>query len=457
MIMRPITHRFFCFALLGIVGILPFFAKPEPPEPAIKQFADMFVRQDAEGILKSMHADMVTGTDLTLSEIENLLKRYRANLFKFEKLDIQKRMKAEDESTQRVQVELTFKGPILAKEYPNPSVLKMVQLWIFENNKWWLERSISMDYYVESDKSYPTEPQDEAATQFEATLAVLDRLGLKNEEAEALAQSTESGNSADDYKELDRSYQRDKGSTGVDPKSESMQIFLKAAARANGGWLQSYSGDFQSGSEDKRKPVPWQMIKDYVKGAIELGKHLEKTGKTKSATAVYRRIISLGNQFAKEPGGYQFAVWGSEFQREGAEQLARIGDAAEKPKALKLVRDCSRKIDLLQTALGCLNVMNDYVSEKAAIVAAIRKDDPIFMPWGINTLAIFAIRGAPANDEVCKAAGTTVIVFNPKMQKSASEALATLSSGPLTKVKQFVDFQNEWIRAHNVYALPNTR
>ena len=117
MIMRPITHRFFCFALLGIVGILPFFAKPEPPEPAIKQFADMFVRQDAEGILKSMHADMVTGTDLTLSEIENLLKRYRANLFKFEKLDIQKRMKAEDESTQRVQVELTFKGPILAKDY----------------------------------------------------------------------------------------------------------------------------------------------------------------------------------------------------------------------------------------------------------------------------------------------------------------------------------------------------
>jgi hypothetical protein len=456
--MRPLANRLFSFAIIGLVGILPFFSKPpDPPEKAIKEFADMFVRQDADGILKNMQTDVVTGTDLTLPEIENLLKRFQSNQFKFQDMVVQKKLKAEDESAERVQVELTFKGPVLAKEYPDPSVLKMVQLWIFENNKWWLERSISMDYSVNSDQSYPSERQDETAAQFEAALAVLDRLGVRNSEAEALAQPSESGNSVDDYKELDRSYQRDKGPKGVDPKSESVQVFLKAAARANGGWLMNYSGDFQTGSSDKRKAVPWGMIKDYVKGAIELGKHMERNGKTKSASAVYKRIICLGCQFLNEPGGYQFALWGLEFQRQGAEQVARVGDAAEKQKALKIVHECSRKTDLLQTALGCLNVMNDYVSEKAAIVAAKRKDDPIFMPWGISTLAIFSIRGAPAKDEVCKAAGTTVVILNPKMQKIASDALAATAAEQSGKVKQFIEFQNEWIRAHNVYGLPTSR
>jgi hypothetical protein len=457
--MRPLANRLFSFAIIGLVGILPFFSKPpDPPEKAIKEFAEMFVKQDADGILKLMQTDVVTGTDLTLSEIENLLKRYQSNKFKFQDLVVQKKMKAEEESesAERVQVELTFKGPVLANDYPDPSVLKMVQLWILEKDKWRLERSVSMDYTVNSDQSYPSEPQDETAAQFEATLAVLDRLGLRNDEAEALAQPSQSGNSVDDYKELDRSYQRDKGPKGVDPKSESMQVFLKAAARANGGWLMDYSGDFQTGSTDKRKPVPWGMIKDYIKGAIELGKYMEKNGKPKSASAIYKRIISLGCQFLNEPGGYQFALWGLEFQRQGAEQVARVGDAAEKQKALKVIHDCSRKTDLLQTALGCLNVMNDYVSEKAAVVAAKRKDDPVFMPWGINTLAIFAVRGAPAKDEVCKAAGTTVLVLNPKMQKIASDAL-TAATQQSKKLKQFIEFEYEWIRVHNVYGLPTSR
>ena len=84
-----------------------------------------------------------------------------------------------------------------------------------------------MDYYVESDKLYPTEPQDEAATQFEATLAVLDRLGLKNEEAEALAQSTESGNSADDYKNWTGLIKEIKGPQGLTRSRRACRSFSK--------------------------------------------------------------------------------------------------------------------------------------------------------------------------------------------------------------------------------------
>jgi hypothetical protein len=103
--------------------------------------------------------------------------------------------------------------------------------------------------------------------------------------------------------------------------------------------------------------------------------------------------------------------------------------------------------------MACLDDMADYKSLKSAIIAAGRTDDAIFGPWGINTLSIFALKGAPANDAAIKAAGGTVLVRNPAMQKKALEVLNQLETEPSGKVKAFIANQKEWITSHNVYGV----
>jgi hypothetical protein len=444
--------RYFC-VVAAVFGVFSYFTPPDPPEKVIKDFVTTFQSKNSAAIYAMMHPDVVSGKEISQSDVDSFLKHYKVETLKFENFNIARRMKSEDGSTERFQATLTFRGPVLAPEYPKPSAFEMDLLWVLEDKKWWVERTFATDYIVSSDKPYPTKAQDENAVQFQAALAVLDKIKSSDNEAVALAGPTTQGTGSKEYTELESVYRKERGPKGLDSDANGIQLFLKGASRSTGGLLSVYYGDFRNGPKDTRKPVPWGMFKDYALAATASAKNLEKRGKGKAAEAVYKRLINLGGQLLSEPGGVQFAVWGSTFQKQGAEGLAQVAAAGERERAAAFARVASRRLDVLQTAMACLDDMADYKSLKSAIIAAGRTDDAIFGPWGINTLSIFALKGAPANDAAIKAAGGTVLVRNPAMQKKALEVLNQLGTEPSGKVKAFIANQKEWITSHNVYGV----
>jgi tetratricopeptide (TPR) repeat protein len=436
------------------MGVLPFFGSPEEPTAALQRFVTLFVGQDAAGITKIIQPEITSEIDVTSEDVEGFLKRYRSNTLTLESSKVDKRFKSEDGTTERFQATLSFRGPVLSPEYPKASTLKMTLLWVMQDGKWWLERPLSIVQWVTSSDAYPTEAQDEAAARFKAAAAVLDQVGLPGKEDLALVDYPFTGNAIAQYKELEKLHLQERGSKGIDPRASGVQVLLKGAGRSQGGLLQIYQGDFPSGPDDKRRPVPWDMFRDYVQAAIKLGKIYEKQEKPKEAERIYRRVIALGRQFLDEPGGFQYVNWGMTFQRQGAQALAGLlgsSRSAEKQRASAFANLTSRRLDLLQTALNALDDMADYKSLKAAILASGRTGDLILRPWGINTLAILALRGAPASASARSAAGGMVLVKNPAMEKKAMAALDELSSEPSGKVKLFIADQKEWIRNHQVY------
>jgi tetratricopeptide (TPR) repeat protein len=446
--------RFCCITIVGMLGILPFFGSPEEPNAALQRFVKLFVGQDAAGITKIVQPEIASEIDVTPQDVESFLKRYRSNSLTLENSSIDKIFESEDKKTERFQATLSFRGPSLSPEYPKPSTLKMILLWVMQDGKWWLERPLSITQWVTSSDAYPTEAQNEAAARFKAAVAVLDQLGLPGKEDLAWVDYPSAGNAIPQYKELEKLHLQERGSKGIDARASGVQVLLKAAGRSQSGLLQIYQGDFPSGPDDKRRPVPWDMFRDYVQAAIKLGKLYEKQAKPKEAERIYRRVISLGRQFLDEPGGFQYMNWGMTFQKQGAEALAgllRSNRSAEKQQVAAFANLTSRRLDLLQTALNTLDDMADYKSLKAAILASGRAGDSILRPWGINTLAILALRGAPADPSAMKAAGGVVLVKNPVMEKKALAALNELSSEPSGKVKSFIEDQKQWIRKHRVY------
>jgi hypothetical protein len=443
-----------CFCMVAAVfGVLSYFSPSDSPEKVVQDFVTTFQSRNATAIYAMMHPDVVGGKEISAADVEAFLKYYKVDTLKFENFHIDRRMKSEDGSAERFQATLTFRGPVLAPEYPKPSAFEMALLWVLEDKKWWVERTFSTDYVVSSDAPYPSPAQDESALQFEAALAVLDKIKLNDDGAAALTGPTTQGSGSKEYVELEASYRTERGPKGVDPKADGIQTLLKGASRGAGGLLEIYYGDFKTGPKDNRKPLPWGMFRDYVHAAIENAKEQEKRGATKAAQSTYKRIICLGRQFLSEPGGIQFAIWGASFQKQGAEGLARVASSAEKEQVAAFASVASRRLDVLQTALACLDDMKDYKSLKSAIMAARRTDDAIFRPWGINTLALYALKGAPANEAATNAAGGTVLVRNPAMQKMALSVLKELESEPSGKVKPFIENQKEWITSHNVYGV----
>jgi hypothetical protein len=451
--MRKRNH-FCCFALVALVGLLSFFKAPEEPEKALDRFVSAFKAQDAESIYKMLHPEIVSGKEIRSSDVESFLKRYRSNTLVLEKLTVDSRFKSEDGTTDRFQATAYFRGPVLAPNYSTPSSLTMVLLWVYEDEKWWLERPLSISYVVTSTDSYPTPAQQELGLRFETTLAVLDRLGLPGTEDMALLERPVGGSATEQYRELESLYARERSPQGVDPKGRGVQVLLEAARRSSGGLLQLYQADFQADPTHTRRPVPWDMFQTYVQAAVKYGKSLERREAPHRAESVYRRIMAFGRQFLNEPGGYQFMVWGMTFQKQAAEELCRLLAStghAQKKEAQGFLNLASRRLDLLQTALGCLDDMTDYRSLQAAIMAAERSGDSVFRPWGINTLTILALKGAPAPADTIKEAGALVLVDNPAMKKVASEELDRLESEPSGRVKSFVENQKQWIVHHEVY------
>jgi hypothetical protein len=443
-----------CFCVVAAVfGIFSFLTPAETPEKAIHDFVTSFDAKNAAAIYATLQPDVVGGKDISKSDVEAFLKHYKAGTLKFKNFHIDRRMKSEDGSTERFRATLTFRGPVLAPEYPTPSAFELAMLWVMENKKWWIERTFSSDYIVTSDKPYPSSAQNENAMRFQAALAVLDKLKSEDDEATALIGSETPGTGSKEYAELERLYRKERGPQGVGPNADGVQVLLKAASHGDGGLLKIYYGDFRSSPQDMRKPVPWGMFRDYVHAAIKSAKEYEKHGKTGAAQVVYKRVISLGRQFLKEPGGVQFAVWGADFQKQGAEGLVGVSRSGEKELAAEFTGLASRRLDVLETALACLDDMQDYKSLKSAIIAAGRAKDTAFRTWGINTLSIFAIKGAPASDVATKTAGGSVLVRDAAMQKKARAVLDELATEPSGKIKSFIENQKEWIRSHNVYGV----
>lgn len=450
----PFNRHLCCFVLVGIAGILPFFHGVEEPEAVMQRFVTLFKAQDAQAILDIMSPEIVTQTELTVKDVEAFLKRYSSDTLKLERLTIDKRLKSEDGETERFQTTLLFRGPVLDPRYKNPSLLSMTLLWLLEDKKWWLERPLTIHYVVTVDDAYPTADQQERALRLQATMDVLAKIGLPgSEDLDLLPPGTE-GSAVEDYRDLERIYSQERGAKGVAADGRGVQVFLEAATRRQGGFLSLYQADFENDPSKGRKPPPWDMFRDYVSASIKFAKSLEKQEKPKRAVSVYRKLLSFSRQLLNEPGGFQFVQWGLTFQKQGADELARVlseTGGTQKDRAEACARLAARRLDLLQTGLSCLDDMADYRSLQAAVVATEPSPVNVFRSWGVNTLAILALKGAPATREAIKSAGAMVVVDNPAMRRVAWKTLENLEAEPSGRMAAFIEKQKKWITGHEVY------
>lgn len=448
------SRNHYALSVIGLIGFLSFFSSPESPEQAIKRFLEVLKVRDAAGFRQLIHQDVVMDKEVPTEELSSFLKRFGGPAWKIEGGRIDKELKSEDGETRRFQATLEFQGPALSSDYSGPAHLKMTLLWVLDEAKWWFERSLGVQCTAGFPRSYPTPEQGETATRFQAAMDVLDRLGLPGKEDLTLAGAAIPGTASTYYKRLEALHLQERSPNGIAWDARGVSAFLNGASRARGDLLERYHGDFRDGPDDFRKPVPWDMFRDYVEGAIRRAKRDEKVGSTDKAEAIYRKIISFGRQVLDEPGGLQFLRWGIAFQKRGAEELHELLTKNNSPKqeeTASFVRLASRRLDLLGTALGCLDNMTDFKSLQAAILASRRTGDVYFRPWGINTLVIFSIKGAPAQQELAEKIGTIVRVTSPQMQEVAAEALQQLAGEPSGRLASFIETQKDWVRTHKVY------
>jgi hypothetical protein len=452
MLVKLFGRNYPCVAILGFLGVLSFLSSSEEPETAMKKFIAAFKAQDAAAVLKMMYPEIVSEKDVKLEDVQEFLKRYRSNVLTLTNSRVDARIKSEDGTTERFQCTMTFTGPSLGPAYPNRPEFRMVLLWIAEDGTWWLERPISMEHVVQWTKPYPTPEQNEAELRFKTALEVINTIGMPGEEDKEIMGRPAPGKAVEAYRELERLYPKERSSRGIDPKAEGVQMFLKAATVEHAHLLKYYQPDFKAGTDDKRPSMPWEMFGEYAQAAIERAKAAEKQGNPRVAESIYKRLITLGRQILNEPGGARFLIWGIGIQKRAAEELARVQERpADREKTSAFIQLAGRRLDLLQTALSCLDDMVDYKALSAAAYAANNSKDHVFRPLGINTLAILAIKGAPANEAATRAAGGIVILQNRVMQKQALEALEKIASESSGSVKTEVEFQKEWVKTHRVF------
>ncbi|MFH1115589.1 MAG: hypothetical protein V1792_16900 [Pseudomonadota bacterium] len=444
-----------CIAIAGLIGLSSFiWSTGQNPEEALRKFAQLFTAQDAAGLTQIISPEIRAGKEIRTEDVERFLKRCHSRRLTLHDMKIDERFKSEDGSTERISSTFIFQGPPLAPEFQGPSSLKMVLLWILDDGKWWLERPMSIEYLVKSGAAFPTPKQEELALRFNTAVAVLEKIGLGGPEEDSLIGRPANGPAVSEFKELEKIHPKERDAKGVDQTAYGVQVLLRAAARRPAGLRELYHGDFKTDPADRRRPVPWDMFRDYVRAAISYGKSLEGRGSRTKAARVYRNIIALGRRFVEESGGYQYYLWGFTFEKLGAEELARVlpsTASVEKEAARNLAGLASRRIDLLQTALNCLDDLVDYNSLKAAITAAEGTEGGFFRTWGINTLSILAEKGAPADPSLAGTVGAAVMISNPGMERTASDALDRLSSRSPAEVKSFIEHQRRWVRKHRVY------
>lgn len=447
-------YRLFSVAVIPLVGVLSFLSKAPDPGQALQQFVNAFIAGNAAGLKEIIHPEVMTGKEIQTGDVEKFLQRFHHGSLVLEESKIDKRIKSEDDKTERFQATVVFQEPAPGPQYAGPSRLTMVLLWALEDDRWWLERPLSICLTVNSTEKFPTDRQRESAMQFETACGVLERIGVKDDKDLDIIGKRAPGAATNEYVELEQLHQKERNKRGIDPDSRGVDLLIRAAGKEHGGFLQVYHGDFKEGPKDKRRPMPWEVLRDYGGAALERGKTQEKRMNAKAAQRIYRQVIAVGRQLIDEPGGYSFVNWGLTFQKQGAEALARVlppSAAEEKARVSAFANLVSRRLDSLQTALGCLDDLADYHALEAAISASQRTSDTIFRPWALNTLAILSLKGAPAGTSAMQSAGGLLLVINPAMQKLAATRLDELITKEGGRTKEFIDAQREWVQTHNVY------
>ena len=440
--------------MVALLGLFSFFGSSETPQDAVGRFVKIFTARQSDALIGIIHPDIVEGKEIGTKEAKSFLDRFKGHSLTFEGFRVDERLKSEDGKTERFRATLNFKSSPISRDYPGPTRLQMSLQWVSDGGRWWLERPLSIKYLVESTKAFPTSEQDELAMRFTTAVQILEKLGLPGKEDLAFCGIPTPGTAIEEYRELQRLHKSERGPKGVGWRARGVKVMLKGAARGQGGLLRLYHGDFKLREKDRRGPVPWDMFRDYVQAAVILGKTYCSRGNVDGAREVYQRIISLGRQFLNEPGGLNFLIWGLTFQKIGAGELARLPDKKGFPPRKEVdafLRLTSRRLDLLQTALTSLDTMADYQALKAAMIAARRSGDPYFRPWGINTLAILSLKGAPSTAEAVKSAQVMVLVENRQMRQIAAQALRKLVANPADPGGAFIKYQKNWVRNHRVY------
>lgn len=445
---------------VGAASALSLFGSSQKPQEALNLFVQAFTSGDAKGLAKLIQPEIAKAKEIDESTIRRFLERYDSTRQKPVSMRLLRRLKSKDGDTERIEVSLVFQGPPLSKDYPQSPELNMKLLWVKgKEGRWWYERPLEFHYVLKSDARYPTPDQQALGLRFKTALNKLQKLGLPGKEDIELASVPVKGVAVESYRELVELHKTEHGDKGVSRKARGVDVLLSAAKKERGGFLKAYHGDFKLGAGDKRKPMPWDVLRDYVVAAINRAKYEDRLGHTDKAEDIYRRIISVGRQILDEPGGLQFVMWGLTFELQGARGLADIlerkGDESRK-KAVTFIRLASRRLDLLKTAQQCLDELEGFNSMQAAIIAATEADDPNFKPWGINTLAILSLKGAPAERSLLDKTGALVIIRNPDMERRAAKELDRIAASGPGGLQAFVSYQRKWIQDNKVYGSVET-
>jgi hypothetical protein len=365
----------------------------------------------------------------------------------------------EEDGTRQFKAFLVFNSRGALPKDLGPAWLEMELLFTLRQEKWFLERPLSLRFRITTNKKYPTEAQDEIALRYVAAIQVIDKISLLGGEDIYVAPPPVEGSAQDLIAELEDLHKKELVDSAIPPKSRGVSIFVRAGSMRNGEFLKRYHGDFSGGGQDHRKPMPWDMFRDYAMAALKMGKTQEKRGDFKSAETIYRRLVGFGKLILDEPGGLQFVNWGLTFEKMGAQALLELYRDRPGPEAVRIAEFAnlvSRRLDVLRTAQDCLDDMAEYRALKAAIIAAQKKGDTVFRPWAINTLCIFAYKGAPADESIVKRLGALALINDRGMQSIAEKALRDIAASSEQSVQNFIANQRQWVQNNKVYGASAT-
>lgn len=445
----------FCVALIALLlGFWSSESDIEKPDNAVKRFTDAFTSGNAVELSKMILPEIAKAKKIEVTDVGEFLVRMNSKSCSLERSKLVPVSGNEDQAPSQFKAFLVFKTTSPSGRYKGPTWLEMDILFTLFKKKWYFERPLSINLRMVTHKNYPTSKQDEIALRYQAAMQVIDKIGLLGGEDLEIVGPRTKGAASELLSELERLHKKELGNKGIEPKSRGVSVFVKAGSMQTGDFLKMYHGDFKSGPEDHRKPVPWDVFRDYAVGAIKMAKIQEKRGDLKSAEQIYRRLIGFGKIILDEPGGLQFVNWGLTFEKIGATALAELFKKSGNPDLLKISEFASlvsRRLDVLGTAQDCLDDMAEFNALKASIMASQKKGDSIFRPWAINSLCIFAHKGAPAQKSIIKEIGVLALISDREMQGVAQSKLKELYAKADNRMRGFIDQQVQWVKNNRVY------
>jgi hypothetical protein len=445
----------FCVALVALtLGFWSSDPEVEKPAQAVERFVAAFTAGNAQKLTEMILPEILKAKEIKATDVGHFLVRLNSRAARLKSSKVSEVQPKEGDRANQFRAFLVFDVGEVPSEKMGPIQLEMELLFSLSDNQWFLERPLSVNFRITTNRRYPTPAQNEIAMRFSAALEVIDKIRLLGGEDIYVAGVAIKGSALEMLQELEDLHKKEFADKGVHPESRGVSVFVKAGGMENGEFLKKYHGDFPSGPRDHRKPVPWDIFRDYALAALKMGKLQEKRGDIKAAEKIYRRIVGFGKLILDEPGGLQFVNWGLTFEKMGANALAELYSNLKRPAAVEMAEFAnmvSRRLNILRTAQDCLDDLAEFRALKASIIAANKRGDTVFRPWAINTLCIFAYKGAPADEAIVKKLGVLALINDRGMQSVAERALRDISSSSKPHVRKFIQRQRQWVRNNQVY------